>query len=99
MFLVKEGAVLTPPLDAGILAGITRDVLFRIFPELGLSLREEPIAIEALRAADEAFVTSSTREAMPIRSVDGRPVGDGRPGPVTRKIIAAFRAYAEAGRG
>jgi len=99
VFVVKEGAVRTPPLAAGILAGITRDVLFRIFPELGLSFREEPIAIEALRAADEAFVTSSTREAMPIRSVDGRPVGDGRPGPVTRKIIAAFRAYAEAGRG
>ena len=89
----------TPPLAAGILAGITRDVLFGLFRELQLPFREEAISIETLRSADEAFVTSSTREAMPIRAVDGRPVGDGRPGPVTRKIIAAFRAYAAEGRG
>jgi branched-chain amino acid aminotransferase len=99
LFVVKDGSVRTPPLAAGILAGITRDVLFGLFPELRLPFREEPILLEALRSADEAFVTSSTREAMPIRSVDGRPVGDGRPGPVTRKIIAAFRAYAHQGRG
>ena len=99
LFVVKDGSVRTPPLAAGILAGITRDVLFGLFRELQLPFREEAISIETLRSADEAFVTSSTREAMPIRAVDGRPVGDGRPGPVTRKIIAAFRAYAAEGRG
>jgi branched-chain amino acid aminotransferase len=99
IFLVKEGLIRTPPLAAGILAGITRDVLFGLFADLGLPFRQEPIPEGALRAADEAFVTSSTREAMPIRSVDGQPLGDGRPGPVTRKVIAAFRAYADQGRG
>jgi branched-chain amino acid aminotransferase len=99
VFVVKDGVLLTPPLAAGILAGITREVLFGLAKGLGLSLREEPVPLAVLRSADEAFVTSSTREAMPIRAVDGRPVGDGRPGPVTRKVMAAFRAYADEGRG
>jgi branched-chain amino acid aminotransferase len=99
LFVVKDGVVRTPPLQAGILAGITRDVLLSLLPTLRLPFREERTLPEGLRDADEAFVTSSTREAMPIRSVDGRPVGDGRPGPVTRQIIAAFRAYAGARRG
>jgi branched-chain amino acid aminotransferase len=99
LFVVMGGAVRTPPLTAGILAGITRDVLFGLLQDLQLPFREEPILLDALRAADEAFLTSSTREAMPIRTVDGRRVGNGRPGPVTRKIMAAFRAYAYQGRG
>jgi branched-chain amino acid aminotransferase len=99
LFVVKDGSVRTPPLAAGILAGITRDVLFGLIRDLHLPLVEEPMPLEVLRSADEAFVTSSTREAMPVRAVDGQPVGEGRPGPVTRKIIAAFRAYADQGRG
>ena len=99
VFVVKDGALRTPPLAAGILAGITREVLFGLIQGLGLPLREEPIGLEGLRDADEAFVTSSTREAMPIRSVDGQPLGDGRPGPVTSKVIAAFRAYTAEARG
>jgi branched-chain amino acid aminotransferase len=99
VFVVKAGVILTPPLAAGILAGITRDVLFGLVKGLGLALREQAIPVDLLRAADEAFVTSSTREAMPIRAVDGRPLGDGRPGPVTQRVMAAFRAYADEGRG
>jgi branched-chain amino acid aminotransferase len=99
LFVVKDGSVRTPPLAAGILAGITRDVLFGLLRDLHLPWSEEPMPLETLWTADEAFVTSSTREAMPIRAVDGQPVGDGRPGPVTRKVIAAFRAYADEGRG
>jgi branched-chain amino acid aminotransferase len=99
VFVVTNGTIRTPPLAAGILAGITRDVLFGIFQDLGLPFREETMSLDALLTADEAFVTSSTREAMPIRSVNGRPVGDGNPGPVTQKVIAAFRAYAERGLG
>jgi branched-chain amino acid aminotransferase len=99
VFVVKDGSLRTPPLEAGILAGITREVLFGLIQGLGLRLREEAIPLDSLRSADEAFVTSSTREAMPIRSVDGQPLGDGRPGPVTSRVIAAFRAYAEGARG
>jgi len=98
VFVVKDGILRTPPLGAGILAGITRDVLFGLVKGLELSLREEPVPVELLRGADEVFVTSSTREAMPVRAVDGRAVGDGRPGPVTQKVMAAFRAYAYEGR-
>jgi branched-chain amino acid aminotransferase len=99
VFVVKDGSLRTPPLAAGILAGITREVLFGLIQGLGLPLREEAIPLDTLSSADEAFVTSSTREAMPIRSLDGRPLGDGRPGPVTARVIAAFRAYASGGRG
>jgi len=99
LFLVKGGAVATPPLTAGILAGVTRAVLLGLLREQGIPCREAPVPVGDLRAADEAFVTSSTREVMPIRAVDGRPVGDGRPGPVTRRILAAFRAFAGQGRG
>jgi branched-chain amino acid aminotransferase len=97
VFVVKDGSIRTPPLGAGILAGITREVLFALIRDLRLPLREEPVSLDTLRAADEAFVTSSTREAMPIRTVDGRPVGEGRPGPVTLRVMGAFRAYADRG--
>jgi branched-chain amino acid aminotransferase len=99
VFVVKDGSLRTPPLAAGILAGITREVLFGLIQGLGLPLREEAIPLDTLSSADEAFVTSSTREAMPIRSLDGRPLGDGRPWPVTARVIASFRAYASGGRG
>lgn len=91
VFLVRAGVVTTPPLDAGILAGITREIVLEVGRRLGLPLREEPVPAEALRAADEAFLTSSTREVMPIRTVDGQPVGTGKPGPLTRRLLAAFR--------
>ena len=94
LFIVKGGAVLTPPLAAGILAGVTRAIFFELLPGLELSLREATLRVPDLLAADEAFLTSTTREAVPIRSVDGRPIGGGRPGPTTRRILEAFRAWA-----
>ncbi len=94
VFLVEAGGLRTPPLSAGILAGITREVVLELAVGLGLSAREETLGPDDLRAAAEAFLTSSTREVVPIGRLDGRPVGDGRPGPVTRRIIEAFRAYA-----
>ncbi len=94
LFIVKEAAVSTPPLAAGILAGVTRAIFFDILPRLDLPLREQTLRVPDLLAADEAFLTSTTREAVPIRAVDGRPIGGGRPGPTTRRILEAFRAYA-----
>jgi branched-chain amino acid aminotransferase len=96
VFLVKGGAVLTPPLAAGILAGITREVLIPIVEAEALPFREQTLHLDDLRAADEAFLTGTTREVMPIRSIDARPVGDGKPGAVTRRLMAAFRAYTDA---
>jgi branched-chain amino acid aminotransferase len=94
VFVVKAGAALTPPLDAGILAGITREVVLELGRELGIAVREEVVRVPGLLEADEVFLTSSTRETVPVRSLDGRPVGDGRPGPVSRRVLAAFREYA-----
>jgi branched-chain amino acid aminotransferase len=94
VFVVRAGGVATPPLSAGILAGITREVLLLLIQDLRIPVREETLVRADLLGAEEAFLTSSTREVMPIRSVDGHPVGEGRPGPVTGRILAAFRAHA-----
>jgi len=94
VFAVEGGALHTPPLDAGILAGITREIVLRLARERGLVTREETLLPDALRNADEAFVTSSVREVMPISRIDDRPVGAGRPGPVTVALREALREYA-----
>jgi branched-chain amino acid aminotransferase len=94
IFIVKKDALLTPPLNAGILPGITRVVVLEIASRLGIPAREETVTLPALAGADEAFLTSTVREILPIRAVDGRPVGSGRPGPLTERVRAAFREYA-----
>jgi branched-chain amino acid aminotransferase len=96
VFLARGGTLLTPPLSAGILAGITREVVLELVPRLGIPSREEPLRLEDLLAADEAFLTSTTREVVPVAQVDETPVGTGRPGPLTRRVLEAFRAYAPA---
>jgi branched-chain amino acid aminotransferase len=94
VFLARRGTLFTPPLAAGILAGITREVVLELAAGLGLPAREEPLHVDDLLAADEAFLTSTTRQIVPIREVDGTVVGAGRPGPLTRRLMEAFRAYA-----
>ena len=94
VFLVQAGDLLTPPLDAGILPGVTRRVVIDLAAALGIPVREEPIAVKDLLAADEAFITSTLKEVMPISTIDGRPVGSGRPGPVTLRLLRAIREYA-----
>lgn len=94
LFLVRGGSLLTPPLSAGILPGITRDVILELAPALGLPVREETLKVGDLWEAEEAFLTSTLKEAVPVRSVDGRPIGSGHPGPVTLGVLAAFREYA-----
>ena len=94
LFIVKDGAALTPPLDAGLLPGITREFLFEIGKEVGVDVREQVLHDDDLLAADEAFLTSTTREAVPIVTVDDRTIGSGRPGPVTRKLLEGFRRRA-----
>jgi branched-chain amino acid aminotransferase len=94
VFVVERGVLKTPPLSAGILAGITRDVLLELAPAAGIPVREETVTLAALTGADEAFVTSTLKEIAPIRRIDDRPVGAGRPGPVTLRLLQAFRAYA-----
>jgi branched-chain amino acid aminotransferase len=94
VFLARGDALLTPPLSAGILAGITREVVLELLPGLGIPSREEPLRLEDLLAADEVFMTSTTREVVPVRQVDETAIGGGRPGPLTRRVMEAFAAYA-----
>jgi 4-amino-4-deoxychorismate lyase len=84
----------TPALELGILAGITRAVLHELAPGLGLKVLDGVFTAEALSAADEAFLSSSTREIMPVVEVDGAPIADGRPGPTAAALQAALRRLA-----
>ncbi|HEV2804665.1 MAG TPA: aminotransferase class IV [Chthoniobacterales bacterium] len=92
LFIVKSGVALTPPLESGLLPGITREFVFEIGRAAGIDVREEVLRDEDLFAADEAFLTSTTREILPIVTVDDRSIGRGAPGPVTLQLLQAFRA-------
>jgi branched-chain amino acid aminotransferase len=94
LFVVKGGVALTPPIAAGLLPGITRELMFEIGREIGVEVREATLRDEDLHGADEAFLTSTTREAVPIVTADDRTIGTGRPGPVTLKLLEAFRRAA-----
>jgi branched-chain amino acid aminotransferase len=94
IFLVKNGTALTPPIDAGLLAGITREFLFEIGMEEGIPVREAVLRDNDLFAADEAFLTSTTREIVPIVRVDDKLIGSGTPGPITKALLNAFRKRA-----
>jgi branched-chain amino acid aminotransferase len=96
LFIVKGGVTLTPPLRAGLLPGITREFLFDIGRELGIDVREEILRDEDLLGADEAFLTSTTRELVPIVTVDDSRIGTGRPGSVTLRLLEGFRRHAHA---
>jgi branched-chain amino acid aminotransferase len=94
LFVVKDGIALTPPVDAGLLPGITREFIFEIGAANGIIVRESVLRDEDLYGADEAFLTSTTREAVPIVTVDGRTIGSGRPGAVTLRLLDFFRRAA-----
>jgi branched-chain amino acid aminotransferase len=91
LFIVRQGEALTPPLSAGLLPGITREYVFEIARSAGVAIREETLRDEDLFTADEAFLTGTTREIVPIVTVDDRTIGTGRPGPVTLRLLDTFR--------
>jgi branched-chain amino acid aminotransferase len=93
IFLVIDGAVHTPPLSSSILPGITRDSVITIVKDLGILLHEETIPREMLYIADEVFFTGSAAEITPIRSVDKIIIGNGKRGPVVKRLQEEFFAY------
>ena len=95
LFIVKDGAALTPPIDAGLLPVITREFLFEIGADAGIRVREAVLRDDDLFGADEAFLTSTTREVVPIVQVDERTIGAGVPGPITRALLEGFRLKAQ----
>ena len=92
VFILSGGKLLTPPLSAGALRGITRGAVIGLAAEIGLEVREPDLTRYDLYNADECFITGTAAEIAPVASIDGRVIGKGRPGPVTKKFIAAYRA-------
>jgi branched-chain amino acid aminotransferase len=92
IYLVRDGTLMTPSHEAGIVEGITRGVVLDISRNMGLPVIEGFFPVSAVEAADELFLTSTTREVVPIVRVDGKAVGDGRPGPITKRLLEAYRS-------
>ena len=96
VFVVRDGVVLTPPLDAGLLEGVTRNLLFEVGADIGVPVREAVLRQSDLPAVDEMFITSTTREVVPVVRVGGQVIGSGGPGRVTGRLLARLRERAHA---
>ena len=94
-FMVRGGAALTPKSEAGLLEGVTRAFIFELGRELGIDVREETLYPKDLETADEMFITSTTRELSPVVNVDGRQVGSGKPGRITKKLLHRYQSRAQ----
>jgi branched-chain amino acid aminotransferase len=90
IFVIRNGILSTPPATSAILPGITRDSIMTLAKDMGYEIREENIAREALYLADEVFMTGTAAEIVPVRSVDKITVGEGKRGPITEKVQAAY---------
>jgi D-alanine transaminase len=93
-FAVKDGIVRTAPLSNLILPGITREIAIEASLRAGIDVREEAVRAAELMDADELFIAGTTTEVVPLLSLDGRPVGSGKPGPIATRIQELYRAAA-----
>jgi D-alanine transaminase len=93
VFIVKEGVILTPPETNLMLPGITYEVMLELAKNHGMANEVRPVSEAELRSADEVWITSSTKEVLAVTQLDGRPVGDGKPGPVFKRMLEAYRDY------
>ena len=91
LFIVKNGVLKTPPPDAGILEGLTRNAVMKLAREAGYEVRETALVRHDIHTADECFLTGTAAEVIAVVSLDGRQIGDGKPGPVTNDLLERFR--------
>lgn len=91
IFLVKNNRLLTPPIDAGILDGITRRAVIELAREQGVDVAETNLSRHDVYVADECFLTGSAAEVIPVIKVDDRAIGDGKVGPMTKQLISSFK--------
>lgn len=91
IFIVKNGGLITPPVEIGALEGITRDAVMGIAREIGIPVRENLMRMSDVYAADEVFLTGTAAELIPVIKVDERVINGGKPGPVTTRLIAEFK--------
>ena len=92
LFIIKDGKVFTPPLSAGALYGITRQTVMELAEQSGVSVSEPNLTRYDLFNADECFLTGTGAEIMPVVKIDGRVIGNGKPGPLTRKLVTEYHA-------
>ncbi|MCH9653459.1 MAG: branched-chain-amino-acid transaminase [Planctomycetes bacterium] len=96
IFIIKQGIVKTPPVDAGILEGITRNTVIKLAEQSGITVEQLPFTRHDIFVADECFLTGSAAEVIPVVELDGRMIGDGKPGPVTRDLNEKFKQLTQA---
>jgi D-alanine transaminase len=98
LFIVENNVLITPPNGPCLLPGITRDVILELAQKAHISCKEAPISEQQLREADEIWITSSTKEIMPVTSLDNEPVGNGKPGPLWHQVVELFQQFKESMR-
>jgi branched-chain amino acid aminotransferase len=98
IFIVRKGALHTPPIDAGILEGITRDAVIEIAKDAGLPVFERTMDRHDIYTADECFLTGTAAEVIPVVDCDGRSIGTGKPGPVTKDLLQRYHTLVREGR-
>jgi len=91
IFLVRNGQIITPPVHTGILEGITREVVFELAGIMNLPLHEEDVTLYQVYTADECFLTGTAAEIVPVATADGRVIADGKPGPITKRLMERFK--------
>jgi branched-subunit amino acid aminotransferase/4-amino-4-deoxychorismate lyase len=91
IFLVKDKVLITPRFEAGILPGVTRVVVFELAAKLGIKVKEKNVRLVELLQSDEAFVTNSAIEIVPVTEVDGKQIGNGKPGVVSKCLMKAYK--------
>lgn len=91
LFLVKDGVLVTPRFETGILPGVTRVAVIEAAHQSGIKVKEKSVKLEELLQADEAFITNSLIEIVPVTEVSGKKIGKGKPGPVTKKLAKAYK--------
>jgi branched-chain amino acid aminotransferase len=93
VFIVKKGKLMTPPVYAGVLEGITRNTVMELAKEEDITVQESLFTRFDLYNADECFLTGTAAEIMPVVKVDGRIISDGKPGPITKMLMRKFKQY------
>lgn len=91
IFIIKDGVVKTPPVEAGILEGITRNAVIKLAEKSGITVEQLPFTRHDIFIADECFLTGSAAEVIPVVALDGRVIGDGKPGPITKDLNEQFK--------
>jgi branched-chain amino acid aminotransferase len=97
IFIIRKGKLLTPSVDSGVLEGVTRDTVMELARAQGIEVVETVLTKYDIYIADECFLTGSAAEVIPLVKLDGRAIGDGKPGPVTKKLIEAFKKFVQTG--